>query len=994
MLISRSFTAPARDPGANNLFKDLSKEMNMLKRNLIILALFLFIGVMNATLLMEDNFTGTPGDALTTYGWTAHSGVAVNPALIGNTTLSYSGYPPVSGYCAETIFTGTTSAEDAHKAFGAQTSGSVYVSFLVNITTTTNASGDYFLHFGPATIGTDFKGRIFWKKDPAGSNIAFGLAKAGNAAAATYTGFNYQFDTTYLIVMRYDIITGTANDVVKLWINPSTAIEPTENLTAPDVTGTDIGNVGAVAIRQGNPTSPIRIDGIRVATLWADLFSSAPTNVPPVISSIVQSPASDIVSTTTVSVSANVTDESGVYYVALKWGTATGVYPNTIEMNPGTGDTYTTASNIPAQATGTTVYYVIYAEDDEPLSTTTPEQSYTVIAPATTTIPYTEAFSAGWGATYRYDVAGTHPWYIFNNDNATCNGYGGTLEEHWLVLPAINFNNYAAERMTFNTIATYGLIDANNYLKLMYSSNYFGLGDPTSATWTEIPYTAAVPQNPGIETPSGVLDLSGIAGTNVYLAFKYHSTDQPSRWEVDDINIYTGSIPVISVVPATLTGFTYYGTGPSAAQTFTVSGADLTANIILTASTNYEISLSEATGYTSPLTLTQSGGTVPTTTIYVRLKSGLAVGEYNGETINITSTGADPKTVTCSGEVTTTPPPGAPVALAATNVGATGFTANWQAVTGATGYYLDVYTIGSVVANGLFFSEYIEGTSNNKALEIFNGTGAEVDLSDYQFENWYNGLLTPYIVQLSATPLLLASGDVFVLAHTSANASILALADLTSGNVSFNGDDAVVLRKISTDTIVDIFGRMGEDPGTAWGTAPLTTVNQTLRRKITVLGGVLTNPDSGFPTLETEWEAYDVDNIDNLGLHTINSQVYVPGFENLYVGNVTSYPVTGLSTGVTYYYVVRATNTYGTSLNSNEISVTTIAGLNAPVVVISRTGDNVTLTWEAVAGATSYQIWAATNPFGTYTLAQDGWTSLTWSEISAAMKFYKVIAKN
>ncbi|HRZ78338.1 MAG TPA: hypothetical protein P5248_13270, partial [Bacteroidales bacterium] len=323
-----------------------------------------------------------------------------------------------------------------------------------------------------------------------------------------YTGFNYQFDTTYLIVMRYDIVTGTANDIVKLWINPSTGVEPTENLAAPDVTGTDIVNVGSVAIRQGNPTSPFKIDGIRVATLWSDLFGSAPINVPPVISNIFQSPALDITPTTTVAVSADVTDESGVYYVALKWGTATGVYPNTIEMNLSTGNTYTTSSNIPAQAAGTTVYYVIYAEDDEPLSSTSPEHSYTVIVPATTTIPYTQNFTAGWGDTYRYDVAGTHPWYIFNNDNASCNGFGGTLEEHWLVLPGINFNNYTGERMTFNTIATYGVMDANNYLKLMYSSNYFGIGNPSSSTWTEIPFSAAVPQNPGIETPSGFLDLS------------------------------------------------------------------------------------------------------------------------------------------------------------------------------------------------------------------------------------------------------------------------------------------------------------------------------------------------------------------------------------------------------------------------------------------------------------------------------------------------------
>lgn len=653
-------------------------------------------------------------------------------------------------------------------------------------------------------------------------------------------------------------------------------------------------------------------------------------NVPPNISNIIQTPSLDIQATTTVSVSADVTDSDGtVSLVQCKWGTATGTYPNTINMAVGTAPSYTTVSNIPAQTAGTTVYYVIYAVDDDSAPSTSAERSYTVVAPATTTIPYTQDFSAGWGDTYRYDVAGTHPWYVYNNDNASCNGYGSTLEEHWLVLPAINFNSYAAERMTFNTIATFGVIDANNYLKLMYSSNYFGLGNPTTATWTEIPYTPAVPQNPGIETSSGVLDLSAITGTNVYLAFKYYSTDNPSRWEVDDINIYTGSVPVITVNPATLTGFTYEGAGPSTAQPFTVSGADLTANIILTAPTNYEISLSETSGYTSPLTLTQTGGAVPTTTIYARLKSGLAVGEYNNEVINITSTGADPQTVTCSGSVTAPPPPDAPVALDATNVGGSSFSANWSAVTGATGYYLDVYTIGSAAATDLIMSEYIEGGSNNKALEIYNGTGAPVDLSDYQFENWYNGLLTPNIVPLSGT---LANGDVYILAHTSAVAEILALADITSGSVSFNGDDALALRKISTDTIVDIFGCIGEDSGTEWVSGTHSTLNQTLVRKPAVTSGVTTNPATGFPTLETEWNSHPQDTFTYLGSHLMGAINYVAGYQNLNVGNVTTYPVTGLTAGTTYYYVVRAYNTNGTSGNSNPISVTVGAEIALTVV--------------------------------------------------------------
>jgi len=128
--------------------------------------------------------------------------------------------------------------------------------------------------------------------------------------------------------------------------------------------------------------------------------------------------------------------------------------------------------------------------------------------------------------------------------------------------------------------------------------------------------------------------------------------------------------PNITVTPSTLTGFTYMlGSGPSAEQTFTVSGSNLTNDISIAATTNYEISKTSGSGYTTPLTFTQSGGTVASTTVYVRLKSGLSVGTYNSENITASSTGATNKTVTCSGTVTAVTP-----TLTATPSTLTGFT--------------------------------------------------------------------------------------------------------------------------------------------------------------------------------------------------------------------------------------------------------------------------------------------------------------------------------
>ncbi|TSA26283.1 hypothetical protein D4R71_04060 [bacterium] len=120
--------------------------------------------------------------------------------------------------------------------------------------------------------------------------------------------------------------------------------------------------------------------------------------------------------------------------------------------------------------------------------------------------------------------------------------------------------------------------------------------------------------------------------------------------------IVNGSIvtssPTITLSESSLTGFTYeVGSGPSSEQTFTAEGSNLTDDIILTATTNYEISETPGSGYTSPITLAESGGSVAETTIYVRLKAGLSVGDYNSENITASSTDADNKTVTCSGDV-------------------------------------------------------------------------------------------------------------------------------------------------------------------------------------------------------------------------------------------------------------------------------------------------------------------------------------------------------
>ena len=163
----------------------------------------------------------------------------------------------------------------------------------------------------------------------------------------------------------------------------------------------------------------------------------------------------------------------------------------------------------------------------------------------------------------------------------------------------------------------------------------------------------------------------------------------------------------------------------------------------------------------------------------------------------------------------------------------------------------------------LFISEYIEGSSNNKALEIFNGTGASIDLAaqGYNVQMYFNGNpLSTLTVNLTGT---VAAGDVFVLAQSTAGAAILAQADQTSSASWFNGDDAVVLRKGTT--ILDVIGQIGADPGTEWGTGLTSTADNTLRRKASVDAGDTNGSDAFDPA--TEWDGFAQDTFDGLGSH-------------------------------------------------------------------------------------------------------------------------------
>lgn len=173
----------------------------------------------------------------------------------------------------------------------------------------------------------------------------------------------------------------------------------------------------------------------------------------------------------------------------------------------------------------------------------------------------------------------------------------------------------------------------------------------------------------------------------------------------------------------------------------------------------------------------------------------------------------------------------------------------------------------------LFFSEYIEGGSYNKAIEIYNGTGNAVNLDEYSVELYNNGATVPNYTEVLSDDdtTQLANGDVFVIAHGSALPTILAESDMTSSVANFNGDDVLILKH--GDTIIDAFGQIGVDPGTAWGSDGDTTIDHTLVRKNTVQMGDYDPYDVFEPSLE--WDFYPQDTFEYLGSHTIEAVNYI-----------------------------------------------------------------------------------------------------------------------
>ena len=235
----------------------------------------------------------------------------------------------------------------------------------------------------------------------------------------------------------------------------------------------------------------------------------------------------------------------------------------------------------------------------------------------------------------------------------------------------------------------------------------------------------------------------------------------------------------------------------------------------------------------------------------------------------------------------------------------------------------------------LFFSEYIEGTNNNKVLEIYNPTTSPINLTNYKVWISFNGGTTTSSVYLQG---ILNPDSVYVLANTSASAPVLALADQLSGALDFNGDDAVALIDTSSDDTLDIIGVIGFDPGTFWVVGSGSTQLHTLTRIASVNSG-----QHDWVIGATEWNVFPSNDFTQLGSHSMTPCAATP--PDVYLVNATQTVNEGAGS-ITLELGI-------TNPDANATSVTlTLSDLSATITQdYDLTGNPITVTFPGGSSA-------------------------------------------
>ncbi|MBS1492023.1 MAG: T9SS type A sorting domain-containing protein [Bacteroidetes bacterium] len=223
------------------------------------------------------NYTASPTNGLSAQSSGAWIRLNTGDSiLVESGNLTYTGFPASTG---NRITYGGAGSEN-YRVFTNQATGTVYASFLlkVNSVSSLNTTGGYTVGFVENGSTTNYAATVWLRNNAAAGTTQYniGINPRTTAANTAWVATPLDTGTTYLIVMSYQIVAGTTNDIVKIWINPALGgSEPAANQTATN-TLTDLNGIQKILLRQdAAATTPVLVmDEMRVGVAWSEVTPS------------------------------------------------------------------------------------------------------------------------------------------------------------------------------------------------------------------------------------------------------------------------------------------------------------------------------------------------------------------------------------------------------------------------------------------------------------------------------------------------------------------------------------------------------------------------------------------------------------------------------------------------------------------------------------------------------------------------------------------------
>lgn len=642
--------------------------------------------------------------------------------------------------------------------------------------------------------------------------------------------------------------------------------------------------------------------------------------------------------------------------------------------------TYSVNTNLTA---GTIYYYRVRSNNGTGTSTNSNEITLSTVPPnpvatAATAIGQT-AFTANWGAStnaalYYLDVA---------TDNAFTSPAGD-----WTDVPVGDVTTYVVNTGLSAGTTYYYRVRANNPFGTSGSSNVISL--------TTIPPAPIATAATGMTQSAFSANWNASANaTGYYLDVSENNTfnNFVSGWNNKDI----GNVNTYSVNSGLTAGTTYYyrvraynanGTSGSSGTISTIlippNPATLAASGVSTSlftanwnaaagSTNYYLDVATDNLFEHPVgawTNVDAGaataylvntGLTAGTTYYYRVSA------YNSSG---TSSESDVRSVLTA--------PGKPNSTAASNFALTSFSANWDLTAGASGYYLDVAT-ANTFASGTFVVGYENLDVTNVLTYSVNSNLTAGTKYFYRVRSYNSGGTSansdPVITTATTPASPIASAATSITSttfYTNWNAlsgatgyrlDVSTTADILTGIIPAYSDKDVgnvityQITGLNANTTYYYKVKAYNDYSTGSGSGVITVLTAPAAPVSSAASSV------GIESMVANWAA--ADGASGYYLDVSISPVfasYITGYQSLDVGNVTTYLITGLQSGTTYYYHVRAYNSGGTSANSNRQDVILLPSVPVATTATGTTATTFTANWNAVAGATGYKFDASTDP--------------------------------